>query len=98
MRKKHKFIYTSRSYKSILKAFEYYEAAQKDLGDYFLASLEDCIISIDSNPEIYKNIYKTYRQAKVKRFPFIIIFRLNEDEIIIENVFNTYQNPIKKIK
>lgn len=98
MRKKHKFVYTSRSHKSILTAFEYYESAQKDLGDYFLTSLEDCVISIDNNPEIYKEIYKTYRQAKIKRFPYVVIFRLNPDEIIIENVFSTYQNPIKKIK
>jgi hypothetical protein len=98
MRKKHKLIYTSRSHKNILTAFEYYESAQKDLGDYFLASLEECIISIDSNPEIYKMVYKTYRQAKVKHFPYVIIFRPDNEEIIIENVFNTYQNPIKKIK
>lgn len=29
MRKKHKLIYTSRSNKNILEAFEYYESAQK---------------------------------------------------------------------
>jgi len=98
MRKRHKLIYTSRSLKSILAAFEYYESAQKDLGDYFLSSLEECIASVDSYPEIYKTIYKSYRQVKVKRFPYVIIFRLNEDEIIIENVFNTHQNPIKKTK
>lgn len=98
MRKKHKLIYTSQSHKSILSTFDYYESAQKDLGDYFLSSLEECIVSIDAYPEIYKLIYKTYRQAKIKRFPYVVIFRLNEDEIIIENVFNTYQNPIKKTK
>lgn len=62
MRKKHKLIYTSRTNKSILEAFEYYESAQKDLGDYFLSSLESCISSIDGNPEIYKTVYKIYRQ------------------------------------
>ena len=98
MRKKHKLIYTSRAYKSILKAFEYYESAQKDLGDYFLSFLEECILSIDNNPEIYRIIHKNYRQAKVSRFPYVVIFRINGDEIIIENVFNTYLNPIKKIK
>jgi len=98
MRKKHKLIFTSGANANILKAYEYYENAQKDLGDYFLASMENCIIHIDSNPEIYKAIYKDFRQAKVKRFPYVVIFRINNSEIIIDNVFNTYQNPIKKIR
>lgn len=46
MRKKHKFIYTSRSNKNIIEAFEYYESAQNNLGDYFLSSLENCMIQL----------------------------------------------------
>ncbi len=98
MRKKHRLVFTSRANTNILKAFEYYETVQKDLGDYFLTSLENCIIYIDHNPEIFKTVFKNFRQAKIKRFPYVIIFRKIDDEIIIDNVFNTYQNPVKKIK
>lgn len=98
MRKKHKVIFTTRANNDILNAFNYYESAQKDLGDYFLNSLENSITSIDSNPDIYKFVHKSFQQAKVKRFPYVIVFECNDKEIIILTVFNTYQNPIKKIR
>lgn len=98
MRKKHKFFYTSRTNKSIMKAFDYYETAQKNLGDYFILSLEKCLASIDSNPEIFKVVHRNFRQAKISKFPYVVVFRIVDDGIIIENVFNTYLNPIKKIR
>lgn len=98
MKKGPKLTYTSRANCSIIKAFEYYESAQKDLGSYFFASLEDCIISIAKNPEIYKAVYQNYRQAKITRFPYVVIYRIKTDAVVIENVFNTRQNPIKKIR
>ncbi|GGB74354.1 hypothetical protein GCM10007424_12830 [Flavobacterium suaedae] len=98
MKRKHKVTFTSRANNDVLIAFEYYESSQKDLGNYFLDSLENSIISIDNNTEIYKFIHKSFQQAKVKRFPYVIIFECKDKEIIILSVFNTYQNPIKKIK
>ena len=98
MKRKHKVIFTSRANNDVLTAFDYYESAQKDLGSYFLDSLENTIISIESNPDIYKFVHKSFQQAKIKRFPYVIVFECSNTEIIILTVFNTYQNPIKKIK
>ncbi|MCW4467500.1 type II toxin-antitoxin system RelE/ParE family toxin [Flavobacterium sp. MFBS3-15] len=98
MRKKHKFFYSSHTNRSVMKAFDYYESVQKDLGDYFILSLEKCLASIDNNPEIFKIIHKNFRQAKVPKFPYIVLYRIIDTGIIIDNVFNTYRNPIKKIR
>jgi len=97
MKRKHKFVITTKAIINILDAFEYYELAQSGLGDSFLESLELSYQSIDNNPELYKIVFKSFRQAKVKRFPFVIIYTVENSEIIITKVFNTYQNPIKKI-
>lgn len=98
MKKGRKVVYTSRAEKSITDAFDYYESAQADLGAYFIASLENCIKSISENPEIFIVFRKSYRQSKVKKFPYLVIYRITPEAVIIENIFNTYQNPIKKIK
>lgn len=97
MKRKHKIVFTSRANSNILDAFNYYESAQKDLGNYFLDSLENSFISIESSPDIYKFVYKSFQQAKIKRFPYVIVFECRSEEILILTVFNTYQNPIKKI-
>lgn len=98
MKRERKLVYTTSFHESVLKAIDYYETAQKDLGDYFLASLADCLNSLKRNPEIYKVFFKSYRQAPVRKFPFVVVYRVKPDEIVIENVFNTYQNPLKKIR
>lgn len=37
-----------------------------------------------------------YREAVVTKFPFLIIFELLENSIIVYSVFNTWRNPEKK--
>ena len=98
MKRKHKFVVTTKAIINILDAFEYYEFSQPGLGDSFLEYLELSYRSIDNNPEIYKVIFKNFRQAKVNKFPYVIIYGIEQGEIIITKVFNTYQNPIKKIR
>ncbi len=98
MKREHKLIYSSCARNSLLNTYTYYELSQKDLGDYFISSLEECISIIDRNSEIFKLIYKDYRQAKIYKFPYVVIFRIKVDTIIIDNIFNTHQNPTKKFK
>lgn len=40
----------------------------------------------------------TFREMPLKRFPFVIIYELRSDKIIVFSVFNTHQNPDKKFK
>jgi hypothetical protein len=37
-----------------------------------------------------------YHEAVVRRFPFVIIYRVEETEIIVLSVFKTPQDPDKK--
>ena len=39
-----------------------------------------------------------YREATVSVFPFVIIYEILDDIIIINAVFNTSKNPVKKSK
>lgn len=98
MKRERKLVYTTAFHESTLNAIDYYENAQRDLGDYFLASLKDCLNSLKRNPEIYKVFFQSYRQAPVKKFPYVVVYRIKPEEIVVENVFNTYQNPLKKIR
>lgn len=50
------------------------------------------------NPEIYKIAFSVFRSAKLSKFPNVAIYKVEQNEVIVTKVFNTYQNPIKKIK
>ncbi|AGC77821.1 ParE-like toxin of type II ParDE toxin-antitoxin system [Nonlabens dokdonensis] len=80
----------------ITDVFHYYESKRLGLGDLFLNHLENYFKRIIENPEHFPEKRKPYREAYLKRFPFLVIYTIEETKIIIYAVFNTSRNPDKK--
>ncbi|WP_435302835.1 type II toxin-antitoxin system RelE/ParE family toxin [Flavobacterium aestuarii] len=68
------------------------------MGDNFLKQIDACIESILLNPETYKLEFDVYRQAVVKKFPFVIIYTKIDSTIFISAIFHTGRNPKKKFR
>ena len=98
MKKERKVVFSTRAQQDILTAYEFYEASQRDLGDYFNLQLKACIALILKVPEGFKIAHKDFRQIKLKKFPYVIIYSVNIEEIVILKVFHTSLNPKKKFK
>jgi hypothetical protein len=66
------------------------------LGEKFNYALDEHIASIAKNP-FYQIRYKDYRAFPIIKFPYVIIFYINEntDTEYISAVFNAKQNPKK---
>jgi hypothetical protein len=82
-------------------AFLYYEHAQPGLGERFLFELEKRFNEIQEHPQFYGFIdfLQKMRDAKVKHFPYQIIYEIIENSVVVFSVFNSYQDPSKlKIK
>lgn len=83
----------------ILQAFDYYESKKVTLGLEFLDYLEDYFETLKTEISFFELKRKpSYRELPLKKFPYIIIYSVNEAAIIIYSVFNTNQDPIKKFK
>lgn len=80
----------------IVEAYLYYENKQKGLGDKFLEHLDIYFKRIISNPAHFPEKRKPYREAFIRRFPFIIIYEIVKEKIIVYSLFNTWKNPDKK--
>lgn len=78
-----------------LEAYLYYEEKQKGLGDRFLVQLEEYLKRICKNP-LHFPLKNGYREAFIKKFPFLIIYEFSQETVVVYSVFNTYQNPNKK--
>lgn len=76
----------------------YYEAKQKGLGDKFTIALEEYFDIISKTPKHYKKIKRKYRQVLIKRFPFLIIYRMDEAQqaVVVVSVFYSRRNPNDK--
>jgi plasmid stabilization system protein ParE len=82
----------------ITEAYRWYENKSEGLGERFLSALEDCFYTIDINPTTYQKIYKDQRQAIVKTFPFVVMYEHNNNDIVVYAVFDTRQDPNKKLR
>ena len=80
------------------EAIVYYENKEKGLGARFKNELIKVLDFIKENPLLFPAKFKHYREAVVKKFPFLIIYEITPKEVIILNVFHTSQHPKKKIK
>lgn len=79
-------------------ALYFYDLISTKIGDNFLNQIHTCIESILLNPETYKLEFDIYRQAVVKKFPFVIIYTKIDSMILISAIFHTSKNPDKKFR
>ena len=82
----------------IIEAYLYYEEKRIGLGEEFLEHLDFYFDQITANPKYFPQKRKPYREAFIKRFPFLIIYEITNKKVIVYSVFNTWQNPKKKKK
>jgi len=82
----------------IIEAYLYYEAKRIGLGEEFLEHLDTYFDRIIANPKHFPQKRKPYREAFIKRFPFLIVYEIEKKKVIVYSVFNTWQHPEKKKK
>ena len=66
------------------------------MGLLFLNQVEKYLESIQRNPMQYPSKRKPFREAFIKLFPYVIIYEVIEDEVVVYSVFNTHRNPDDK--
>lgn len=80
----------------LLLAFSYYEDASERLGEKFFKAVEEAFGFIKKSPESYPVKRGVYRECRIKKFPFVAVYSVVNDSIVVYAVFNTWRNPNKK--
>lgn len=81
-------------------SFEWYEGQRDELGYEFINEVSHYLSIIECNPLHYPLRYgKELRFAPLNRFPFLIIYWIEESRglIVVASLFHTSRKP-KKIK
>ncbi len=65
------------------EAIEWYEKRQPGLGGEFLSAIERSLGRISRNPLAYPLVYRETRRAAVRRFPYLLYFRIASDVVIV---------------
>ena len=78
-------------------AIDYYCTISIDLAIRFKDELYATYEKIKTNPDFYKYLSKkrnkSYRCFRLKSFPYLVIYRINDNDIIVIAVFNTHRKP-----
>lgn len=77
----------------IQNAFEWYEEQKPGLGYELIEEIEICYQKLCKHPENYTFINERYRRIQTKRFPYLIIYKIERDNVIINSVFHARRKP-----
>ena len=75
------------------QAIRWYDERDSELGDDFLRKVIDCITSIEQNPQQFPVVHRQMRRALVRRFPYEILYEIENDEIIIYAIYHCARDP-----
>ena len=81
----------------VSNAYTYYESKQIGLGEYFLSDFSNTINAIKLSPNGFVKFHQ-YRQVRFSVFPFVIVYEVIENELVVYAVFETHQDPKKKLR
>jgi len=74
-------------------AYNWYETQKPGLGEEFLDELDGVYLKLETHPEYFGKVKKNFRQAALKRFPFVIVYEIIKTVVVVFAVFHTSRNP-----
>lgn len=84
--------------KEFHEAIVRYESESEGLGTRFSNEILRVLRLVLQNPLICQITNRRYREAVVETFPYIIVYRIDDDVIFISSIFHTSRNPKKKYR
>jgi len=74
-------------------AHDWYEQQRSGLGVEFMDAIDEVVQRIVINPNSYPKAYQQRRKALPARFPYLVIFELHGDVILVVAVIHASRNP-----
>lgn len=93
---KHTIIIENEALEEIYDAYQWYEKQKKGLGEDFLNTLDKLYAYLDKYPNAAPIKYKQHHQAVLKKYPYVIMYKIEKQDLVIYAVFHTSRNPLKK--
>ncbi len=72
---------------------DWYEQQQADLGSEFFTEIDDAFERIQDRPHLYAEEYKQVRRVGLRRFPYVVYYRIIEETVEIIAVVHGSRDP-----
>ena len=92
------FIYQPQALLEYEHAILWYRERSKQASEIFELAINEKLHEICTTPTLYRNTKKHFREALLKKYPFSIVYVIDEKNraIVITSVFHNSRNPKKK--
>ena len=95
-------IVKEEAHQDTIEAYNYYEEKSAGLGEMFLEALQQRYRELSEAPTFYSFInedqMKVLRDVKLEKFPFVVVYEIIENEVVVYAVHNTYKHPGNKLR
>jgi len=82
----------------ILDAYDWYESQLAGLGDRFLSDQDEFFAMLLRNPNTCGFLEDNIRQGRLSTFPYLVVYEVFQEKVVVFSVFHASQNPDKKRK
>lgn len=76
----------------------WYEEKRAGLGDEFLVSVADALARLEANPEQFPIYYRGFRRVLTKTFPYRLLFRIEQDRVIVFRILHAVRDHVRQLK
>jgi hypothetical protein len=80
------------------EASVYYNKKQEGLGNKLYEDVTSTLIFLEKNPLSFQKSRRDYRHALLKKFPYLVIYKVYKDKILIFRFINARKHPVKRYK
>lgn len=84
--------------REIQTEFDWYEDRSPGLGERLLTSIDESFDLIIDYPNSFPVRRKNYQQCLVRGFPYIIVYKIAGNQIIVHQLFHVKRRPGRKVK
>jgi len=87
------FVFLAKAADEFLRATEHYEQERAGLGDDFQSEVQTVISRLMDYPESGAVVLRDARRARVKRFPYDLVYKTRGETLIIVSVMHQRRRP-----
>ncbi|MDB5198332.1 MAG: type toxin-antitoxin system RelE/ParE family toxin [Chitinophagaceae bacterium] len=96
----YKITFRKRAAKEYLESVAWYKSRSLSAAENFVSGIHHALNKIEKQPSQFRKSYKDFYEAKTKKYPFSIVYFIDETKklIVITSIFHQRRNPEKKFK
>jgi plasmid stabilization system protein ParE len=96
----YRFIFEPVALGEYKDAIRWYKKRSVTAAVNFVAAVKEKIETVCADPTRYRNLYKEFRETSLKRYPYYVVYYIDEHSktIVITSVYHHKRNPKRKYR